>query len=416
MGFLEKRVTAALLSAIRIQRQTRSHSSGLRRAGHSRVPRSARLREALFSDFTGVADLKRSWGLTPDSLENWERFWRRNPALQRMETQPPMGWVLESDGEIVGYLGNISVLYQYGDRQLTAAISHGMVVRPEYRAASLSLVSAFYRQKAADLYLVTTAIEAVGKLARAFKSRALPQPNYDSVLFWVVEPNAFAKVLMKKLRAGPAIAYLGMGITTAAAQIDKMVRRRVPKACVNAVSIRQIELADIGDDFQRLWSDKVKEKTQLLSDRDPGTLKWHFSIPDDNGTVGVLCCHRDGALVGYTIIRHEAPNQITGLRRSLIADTLIKQDDRQVLKALWAAAYDEAKRAGSHVLEVLGFPDVIRQACAEWNPYIRKYPAYPFYYRAADPVLHEVFAKEAAWYVSPFDGDTTLVNFGTESE
>ncbi|MBV9483443.1 MAG: hypothetical protein JO249_22245 [Acidobacteria bacterium] len=221
---------------------------------------------------------------------------------------------------------------------------------------------------------------------------------------------------MKKLRAGPAIAYLGMGITTAAAQIDKMVRRRVPKACVNAVSIKQIELADIGDDFQRLWSDKVKEKTQLLSDRDPGTLKWHFSIPDDNGTVGVLCCHRDGALVGYTIIRHEAPNQITGLRRSLIADTLIKQDDRQVLKALWAAAYDEAKRAGSHVLEVLGFPDVIRQACAEWNPYIRKYPAYPFYYRAADPVLHEVFAKEAAWYVSPFDGDTTLVNFGTESE
>jgi len=98
-----------------------------------------------------------------------------------------------------------------------------------------------------------------------------------------------------------------------------------------------------------------------------------------------------------------------GLRKSVMADTLVRRDDPEIVRALWAAAYESAKREGSHVLEVLGYPPGIRQACAEWNPYVRQYPACPYYYKAADPILHKALSDGAAWYATPFDGDATLI-------
>ena len=98
-----------------------------------------------------------------------------------------------------------------------------------------------------------------------------------------------------------------------------------------------------------------------------------------------------------------------GLRKSSVADMLAKQDDPEVLRALLIAAYDHANRGGSYILEVLGFPSSVRQVCLQWNPYRRKYPACPFYYKAADPMLHKTLSDGRAWYATPFDGDTTLI-------
>jgi len=83
------------------------------------------------------------------------------------------------------------------------------------------------------------------------------------------------------------------------------------------------------------------------------------------------------------------------------------------LAALWDAAYDQAKGAGSHVFEVLGFPENVRSLCSQWHPYERKYPACPFYYKASDAVLHKLLSDGLLWYASPFDGDTTLFSHGT---
>ena len=40
-----------------------------------------------------------------DSLENWKRLWKENPALLHGQIERPIGWVLEAAGVIVGYLG-----------------------------------------------------------------------------------------------------------------------------------------------------------------------------------------------------------------------------------------------------------------------------------------------------------------------
>jgi hypothetical protein len=408
LASVERKLINAILDRIRSRRE---EASTLPVDQHPHPPVAvspAKLREALFSDFEPVRELKRRWGLIPDSFENWERLWLRNPALQETPFAPPIGWVLEAEGRPVGYLGNVPSLYRYGSRTLTAVTGHGFVVEPAHRAVSLTLMAAFFRQKPVDLYLTTTAIAVVGKIARVFKSDSLPQPDYEKVLFWVLRPRPFAQYVMEKLQLRPAYSAAGSVLASLAIGADKTFRRRWPRRRGTPLAVKEILVAEIGEDFQSLWAKKLMEGPRLLADRSPATLRWHFQTPGDCGTTSVLSCYRGRELVGYAVIRDD-PSDTAGLRRSIIADMLVERDAPEILTALFVAAYDHAKDAGSHILEVLGFPESVRRVCLEWNPYSRKYPACPFFYKAADPVLHRELANSVMWYASPFDGDTTLM-------
>jgi len=406
MTSIQEQITGAILSTIRTRRTASStRESDLHAPSSAIAP--AKVREARFSDFAAVAELKQRWGIDADSLENWERLWLRNPALALGEAERPIGWVLEAGGSIVGYLGSIPLLYRYGDRTLTAVTSHGLVVEPSYRAVAVSLVAAFYCQRSVDLYLVTTATPEVGRIARAFKSDALPQEDYDTVLFWVLQSNPFARTVMEKLRLNSVLANMGRMSTSVAIGIDKLLHRRWPSQHSTQLAVSEISVSEIGDDFQSLWSEKLTERPRLIADRSPASLRWHFEISGDRGSARVFCCRKDGELLGYTVIRDDP--QPGSLRKSIVADMLAKQDDPEVLRALLIAAYDHAKRGGSYILEVLGFPPSLRRVFLQGNPYHRKYPACPFYYKAADPILHKTLSDGMAWYASPFDGDTTLI-------
>jgi hypothetical protein len=245
-------------------------------------------------------------------------------------------------------------------------------------------------------------------MALAFKSAYLPQRDYDSVLFWVLQPRPFAQAVMTKLNLGPAVARIGGALFAFAVGTDNFLQRRRPRPSPTSFTITEVAPKDVDDDFLALWTAKLLERPRLFADRSPAVLRWHFEIPGDRGNARVLCCHQDGKLVGYTVLRTDTDPH-DGLRKSVIADTLVRQDDPEIVKALWAAAYKSATLEGSHVLEVLGFPPGIRRACSEWKPYLRRYPACPYYYKAADPVLHKQLSAEEAWYATPFDGDATLI-------
>ena len=409
MASIEKRIVSAFLSKIR-ERKEEPLAPARDLRGHSAVPVApAKLREARFSDFAAVAELKKRWGLAADSLENWERLWRRNPALAHMPPGLPIGWVLEADGKIVGYLGNIFLLYRYGDRILTAVAAHGCVVEPPYRSLGASLVAAFFRQRSVDLHVATTTIAAVGKIARAFKADPLPQADYDTVFFWVLQPAPLIKAVMKKLGFKPYLLRMGAALASLALATDTSLRRRWPRRSSDELTITDVAVNEIGDDFHDLWMRKIHERPRLFADRNPATLRWHFEIPGDRGITRVLCCSKKGKLLGYAVIRHEPPDETDGLRKSLVADVLVAQDEPAVVEALLVAAYGQARQAGSHILEVMGFPQNIRQSCAQWRPYHRKYAATPYHYKAADPILHKTLSDGAIWYASPYDGDATLI-------
>lgn len=410
MGPIQEKIAASILNMIRARRESASGGDQSSHSSGDLAP--VKIREASFSDFSGVAALKRRWGVAADSPENWERLWHTNPALIHQGCNRPIGWVLEADGVIVGYFGNISLLCRYGARTLTAVASHGLVVDPPYRSISVSLVAAFFRQKSVDLYLSTSAIESVGKIALAFKSSAVPQLDYATVLFWVLQPRPFAQALVKKLELKATVSWVSGTLASAAVGIDNILGRRWPRQSSTALTMSEISVDEIGNDFQALfealWMEKLNECPRLLTDRSPDALRWHFDIPGDRGSVRVLCCYRNGELAGYAVVRSDI-DELSGLNKSLIADMIARRDDPEVVTALFVAAYDYAKGRGSHILEVVGFPPGIRKVCLQWNPYRRKLPACPFFYKAADPVLHNTLSNATAWYATPFDGDATLI-------
>lgn len=365
-----------------------------------------KLREARLSDYEAVSELKRRCDLVPDSLENWERLWLINPALRNAQFQPPIGWVLESEGRLVGYLGNISLLCRYGDKRLIAVTGCGFSVEPAYRAVSFCLVGAFYRQRHVDLYLTTTASKVVEGIAKMFKSEPLPQKNYGTLLFWVVDQDAFARSVVSKLGLGSTLSYLGGKAASIAVSTDKILRGRWPKSVSSDFEIVEKSVRDVGDEFQVFWDQKLKEPPRLLAERTPAMIRWHFEISGLEAKARVLCCYRNRELIGYAVIDEKIQGE--QLKKSVVIDMLAKQDDPAALTALMAGAYDHARRAGSHILEASCFPSSVLQLCSKWKPFMIPASGSPFYYKAVDPELHKTLSHENAWYATPFDGDTTL--------
>jgi hypothetical protein len=405
MSLVEKKLGSAILSLIRRRRNQATKEAG---SASVRPAGSVKLREVGFSDFTEVAELKRRWNLAEDSYENWQRLWRDNPALAAGPLHP-MGWVLEVQGKVVGYLGNIIQLYRYKDRILRSATGHAFVVEQLYRGSGLSLVAAYFRQKNIDLYISTGAIQPVGNIGKAFKSEPLTQKEYQTVLFWVLRPYAFTRSVMNKLSLGAAFSSVAGGLASLMLTADKTVSRRGPKSTSQRLRICHMALNDLGREFDDLWSEKLSEMpSRLFADRMPSTLRWHFETPGDRGSVRVLCCRHDGKLQGYAVVRHEATDE-SGMRKSIIADMLVKADDAEIVKSLLISAYHDAQQAGSHILEVVGFPSDLRKVFSEFRPYTRNYPTPIFGYKAVDPGLHEAISGGQTWYATPFDGDWSLI-------
>lgn len=164
----------------------------------------------------------------------------------------------------------------------------------------------------------------------------------------------------------------------------------------------------IDNEIATLWADKLNEGTRFYADRATGVLRWHFEIPGDQGSVRVLRCYENEKLTGYAVVRSDKDPR-DGIRRSIIADLIARQDNPAVVQSLWVAAYEHAKAIGSDILEVQGFPANIREVSSAWRPYRRKYPACPYYYKATDPVLHKELSDPSVWYACPYDGDATLI-------
>jgi len=403
MGF-EERLGAAILG--RIRRRKAALPVGNASLGNGAAPAPARLRVATFSDFEGITALKSRCGLFADSMENWNRLWRSNPALQGV-TDRPIGWVLEADQKVVGYLGNISLRCRYGNRILSAVTSHGFAVDPPYRAVALSLASAFYRQKSVDAFISSSAIEATGKMSLAFKCAALPQPDYSTVLFWVLRTKSFSRVLMTRMDIRPAVAPIASNFIAIGIAVDKVLRRRGSNRALSALTVTEGGIDSIGVDIDDLLADILNDGQRLYADRSAQVLRWHFEIPGDRGTVRVFRSYENQKLRGYAVVRTDIDD--SGLKKSVLADLIARNDDPEIVRALWVAIYEHASAIGSDVLEVQGFPSSIRQVLLAFRPYRRKLPACPYFYRATDSTLHQTLGNALAWYACPFDGDATLI-------
>jgi hypothetical protein len=363
-----------------------------------------RLREVEFGDCEAVTALKVRYNLKPDSPANWQRLWKHNPALGGFKSVP-IGWVLERGQDLVGYIGNIPLRCYYNGKPLTAATTHALVVQPSCRAYTGGLVSAFARQKGIDLLLATSAGHVSSKIFQAYKGTLLPQADFSTALFWVLDPQSFIGAMQEKFAIRGPLAAIGKTLGGALLRAEQAFRRRRPRAGFQKCEIRELAPSEIGDDFEEFWRRKLASTSRLIADRSAATLRWHFDVPDDQRRPVVLRCDCSGRMAGYAVL---VTNVAEGnLRKARVADILVEDEHSFVPGQLIAAAFEYSRRSNHHVFEVIGYPAAIRRVCHEWKPYRRKHSDYLF--KAADPTLHSRLSHEDAWYPTPYDGDATLM-------
>ena len=162
------------------------------------------LREAQYEDGETATQLLRELGLNlpvgQDEMRyHWRRLWVDNPALNVDRPNLTKGWLLEDNGRMVGFFGNIPLLYDYCGRPIIIADASQWGVKKEYRDQTPRLAEAYFRQKNADLLLVTTGIKQTGRLFERYGGRPVPQPSYDQVLYWILNTREFLKAGLQEL-------------------------------------------------------------------------------------------------------------------------------------------------------------------------------------------------------------------------
>ena len=370
------------------------------------------LRDARLDDAQAVTEFLRDMGLVmpPNdaaSERHWRYLWKDNPALKAHAPDPALGWLLEAEGRVVGFFGNVPQVSWFGGRPVRVSSARAWAVERDYRSETGRLCQAFFGQKNVDLLLISSASAPAGKRCIEFGGAKLPQPDYDRILYWPLDAFGFLKAGLAKKGRGPLAAWFLGGLAAMGLNAGMRLSGRRPFAALDDVSVARVP--DIDDAFDRLWQRKLAEYPgRLLACRDAATLKWYFGLSAAAEHTRVVQSRRDGRLVGYAVlVREDAP--AIGLKRIKIADLLVEGDDPAVVAKLLTAAYEYGLARGCHVLEVIGLPPALRAAVEKHKPYRRAMPTFPFFYKALDPALAAPLGQGDGWYVTPYDGDTALL-------
>ena len=399
--------TSTLLKRVRARNSRTERQSGDSIGSGSNDEKQIVVREAQFEDFTQISEMNLRLGQGPDSPENWVRLWRDNPTIKALRAPARIGWVLQDSDRIVGFLGSIPLSYEFAGAPVLAAATCRFAVEPRYRVFSHLLVMAFFRQKEFQLFIDSSATPAAGKIMVAVKAQAIPQRDYDTILFWVLNPLRYSAYALRKIGIDKTWVAAGSHFGSLALRISSLYWNQEPPAPVKNLEVRQESLSSLGEQFETFIRKVNIRNQRIFAKRSLEILRWHFEPPQNRRPVSLLVCYQGCSIRGYLILRNYEET-IDGLRRAVVADLLVEDNDPRVTAALFRFALRAAQNSGADILEVTGFPAEIREGLQEWRPYMRKLPANPFYYKAQEIALQHRLQQESAWYACPYDGDSTL--------
>jgi len=369
------------------------------------------LRPASIDDAQAITAFLISLGLVMPAGEeatrrHWQGLWVDNPALD-YHKNPALGWVLEDSGEIKGFFGNIPQVSWLGDTPVMVSSARAWAVDPEYRSETPRLCAAYFEQSDVDLVLISSANPPAGKRCLAFGGAKMPQPEYENILYWVVNASGFLSAAFRKKGRGPFMASMLGLIGSMPLDFNINIKGRRPYGALDHLT--PVSLDGVDAAFDDLWMRKRRQMPDtLLASRDAATLRWYFGLGAGRDKVRFLRYDEGDVLKGYAVlVREDAP--AIGLKRMKIADIVADEDDPKVMQALLAGAYDYARARQCHVLELIGLPEGVRAMAQKNKPFSRSMATFPFFYKALSTDLDEKLADTRSWYVTAYDGDTSLI-------
>ena len=381
-----------------------SAARGVFLAQSSKPPK---LREVRFEDYSQIAALALKYELEGEECAAWMHLWTENPTLREIKDKFPMGWVLEAaDGSVAGYLGNIPLSYEFGDKELLAAATRSWVVESAYRAYSLLLLATYYQQTNVDLFLATSVNSQSAVASDVFQNVQVPVGAWDRTLFWITHPQGFSESLFRK-RGWRLARPLSYPVAAAISVRDQFRGSRFRSA---ESEVRVLPCASFDERFEAFWTALRKQKSRiLLGVRSRETLEWHFKFPLRDNSAWIYTIEGDGGLAAYAVFLRQDRRQV-GLRRVCLADFQCLEQERApaFFMAMLETAFERCRQESIHMLELIGLTPSLEEIAGRASPHRRQLASWMYFYKARDRVLGERLTSPEVWEPSLFDGDSSL--------
>ncbi len=363
------------------------------------------VREALFEDYPQIARLQAEHDFPRKSFEEWVHLWASNPAYIQLKNKFPIGWVLERDDrQLVGYLGNIPLFYEFGGQRLIACVAHAWVVDKQYRSYSLVLLDRYFSQRTVELFLNATVGPTAFESFAVFKSLPVPVGSWDHSTFWVTNCQGFTAgwLAKKRIPLATPLSYL----FSVPFFVKDALSKRIFNQVFSGLELRECTVID--DRFDVFWAAlKQTNPNVLLGVRSREVLQWHFQSALSDRSAWLITANKGPVIASYAIFfRHD--NQILHVKRMRLVDFQSLDGDTAALEPILTWAVNRCRWEGIAMLESIGLSGAKGKLIDEIAPYERKLPSWLYFYKARDKSLAERLSDPNAWDPSQFDGDASL--------
>src|SRR5262249_29649282 len=157
----------------------------------------------------------------------------------------------------VGFLCNLVQLYNFGGRDLRAAVAVSLVVAREFRGQTLQLVLAYAQQANVDLLLNTTAAPEIAKIFQFLKFDPIPQEHYNRIFYWVLRTARFLYSGLRKKGYAKGVSRIGSVMLAPLLWGEMRLRGRGRRFRDGALNIKILPVEATGSDVDDLWERKI---------------------------------------------------------------------------------------------------------------------------------------------------------------
>jgi hypothetical protein len=280
-------------------------------------------------------------------LQRFENWWTSNPAFT---PGFPRGWVLEEDGALAGFIGNVPVRFTIRGETGIAAASASWYVDPSVRGlASIGLLKEYLSQGDVDLFLFWNDKPDLLKVVSKYGFRKIPCRTEPSEYLYIIDRTRFLHrknlaFLLRKYIAGGDAGPHGAS-PERLRRIGTFAYSYLFRPGARAIGGRGGEYTSTlctscDDAFTRLW-DPHLESFEIALSRDSSTLNWLYFTAGRRYNRKVIQCRRpaDNSLVGYMVFDF-IPWDASGGGAMRLMDMCILNDDQQVLGSLISCAVE----------------------------------------------------------------------------
>lgn len=360
-----------------------------------------KLRKVNYSDYNQIKKLHlRNEIKIFDELE-WNNFWKKNPIINNNDYKFPIGWVLEKDSNIIGYLGNIIKEYYLKEKKLFVACSHAWVVDQKYRLNSFTLLNVFFSQKNIDLFITSSPNKISEKVFIKYGAKKLLTKNYDDNFFLILNVDNFLYSYLKYLNKTPSkILKIFLSKLFQALFFGKINywKKYNFNEKINFLS-------SFNKSFENFWLEVKKNNKKLILSKSPSWYNWHIKSFKN---FWITTLYQDNIIKGYAVCC-ERNNENYHLKRISIIDVVVRENDKKSYLSLLSSSIKKSKELGYHTIDMIGTSEIKRKMFSAFKTFKRKNSNFAFYYYSNNINLMDTLSDENIWDTTLFDGDNFLL-------